>query len=170
MDFLTNARGIQPQILPQTVTRFNGERLVMTLPSGWREENRNSKQVSISSATGEAKATLRGFRCFKTSVAFENWLFASVPFRYKEVGSALVHIPTRQVGIGRRLAVNKLDIVIREYEYGSNQMYLGLAGVRLQNYSVQVVYVVFKTKWNAATENRTIFENCVKTVRIISKN
>src|SRR5271166_5559586 len=116
MNLLTNTRSIQPQILPQTVTRLNGEELVIFFPKSWRRESVSNK-ITFFSPTDEAIVMSHAFRGFKTLSVFENWLFSKVHFRYREVGSALVQIPTRQIGIGRRFAVNKLDIVIREYEY-----------------------------------------------------
>jgi uncharacterized Fe-S cluster-containing protein len=62
--------------------------------------------------------------------------------------------------------VNKLDIVIREYEYANKCKYLGVAGVRLRDVSVSMV---FKSTWDAIVEHRKIFENSVQTVRFIPK-
>jgi len=166
MNLLTNKRDIRPQILPQTVTRLNGEQLVISFPRGWRPE-RHPKKVTVSSPTDEANAEVAGFRGFKSLAQFENWLFSQAHRRYRQVGSALMYVPTRQVGIGRRLAVNKLDIVIREYEYGIKRQYLGIAGVSLRDISVSVM---FEATWSAIAENRRIFENSVKSVRFIPKN
>lgn len=167
MNLLTNTRGIQPQILPQTETRLKGEQLVISFPKGWRYKIEETKKVTISSPTNEARVGVLAFVGFKNLSAFENWLFSKVHFHYREVGSALIQVPHRQIGIGRRLDVNNLDIVIKEFEDASEPKYIGVAGVRLRDVSVSVV---FKGKWNAIAENRKIFENSVKSVRFISKN
>jgi hypothetical protein len=161
-----NTREIQPRIQPQAVTRLDGEQLVINFAKGWRVE-RDSNKITYFSPTDEAIAQTAAFRGFKTFSAFENWLFSGVHFRYQKVGAALIQVPTRQVGIGRRLAVNKLDIVIREYEYENRRKYLGVAGVRLRDVSVSMV---FKSTWDAIVEHRKIFENSVQSVRFIPKS
>jgi hypothetical protein len=162
----TNYRDIQPQILPRTVTRLHGEQLVISFPKGWRYEKK-ATTTNVFSPKNEAKAAVAGFRGFKTLSNFENWLFSSLHYQYEQVGCALIYIPYKQVGIGRRFAVNKLDIVIREYQDASKHKYLGAACVRIRNTSVSVV---FKAKWDAIAENRKIFERSVQTVRFVPKN
>src|SRR5215469_17511395 len=167
MNLLTASRVIQPLTQPQPLTRFNGEQLVISFPKGWPYKIGESREVIISSPTKEATAGVLGYKGFKTFSAFENWLYSQVHFHYRKVGSALLYVPHRQLGLGRRLAVNNLDIVIREFEGASEPKYIGIAGVRLRDVSVSVV---FKGKWNAIAENRKIFENSVKSIRFIPKN
>jgi hypothetical protein len=113
MNLITYTRDVQPQTVPQTVTRFNtqdnrpriqpqavarldGEQLVINFAKGWRAE-KDSNKITFFSPTDEALAQTAAFRGFKTFSAFENWLFSDVHFRYKKIGSALVHVPTRRV-------------------------------------------------------------------------
>lgn len=166
MNLLTNTRDVQPQVQPQTVTRLHGEQIVISFQKGWRLKQEPHKVTSFSS-TDNAKEAVRAFRGFKTFPAFENWVFSLLHSQYKQVGSALMYVPYKQVGIGRRFAVNKLDIVIREFEDASKLNYLGIACVRIQNISVSVL---FTAMWKTIAENRRIFERSVTSLRIIPKN
>jgi hypothetical protein len=164
MNILTNARVIEPQSLSRTATRLSGEWVVISFPGGWREE-RGSKITTVYSPTNETRADLACSRRFKTLAAFEKWLFSSVHFQYRQAGDAIVLVPYKQVGLDRRFAVNRLDIVIREFACGGNQNYLGVAAVRLQNYSASVL---FRSRWDAIAGIRKVFENSVKSIRLIS--
>jgi hypothetical protein len=162
-----NGRDIRPQIRPQTATRPDGERLFIFSPTGWRTIPDPTKEVTFCSPTDGARISACGYWRFKTLSEFEDWLFSFAHSRYQRVGSASVHIPTRQVGLGRRFAVNNLDIVIREYEYEGRQKFLAIAAVRIRNASVAVV---LKAGWSAIAENRKHLETCAKSVRFIPKH
>jgi hypothetical protein len=149
MIFLSKTRGVQPQIQPQTVTQLDGELLIISFPKVWREK-RDFTSHTVSSPANEAKATLAAYRGYKTLSAFENWLFSQEHSRYNQVGPALVYTPYKQTGLGRRFSVNQLDIVIREYQDTNKLSYLGVAGIRIRNASVSVI---FETKSNALPKN-----------------
>ena len=166
MILLTPARDFQPQILPQTVTRLDGEQLVITFPKGWRAET-DRKFVTAYAPADVASARVQAYRGFKTMAAFEQWNFAAVNFIYRQAGGATLHVPYQQVGLGRRFTVNRLDIVIREYQDPGKLRYLGVACIQLRDVFVSVKY---GSRWNAMAENRAIFQKSVTTVRWISKN
>jgi hypothetical protein len=149
---LTNTRGIEPQTLTQTATRPDGKNLVIFFPSDWRLKI-VPEGLTAFSPTNEGQAVARGYGGFGSSSAFQNWLFSSVD-------SQCV-----QIGVDRRLKVNNLDIVIREYQTANKVEYRGLASIRIQDVSVMVAYLC---PWKATTEYRTIFENSVKSVKFAS--
>jgi hypothetical protein len=162
---LTNTREIQPQIQPQTVTRFQGEQLVISFKKGWRLKHEPHKVTGFSS-TDNAKEAVTAFRGFKTFSVFENWVFSLLHSQYEQVGSALIYVSYKQVGLGRRFAVNKLDIVIREFEDANKLKYLGVACVRIRDISVSVVFTAL---WNSISENRRIFEGSVTSLKFIPR-
>jgi len=181
MNLITFTRGIQPQVLPQTFTRINSrwiqpqiqpqavprpdnEELILTVPGSWRIKREPKETIAIS-PTGEAKIWAHGFRSFNTLSDFESWLFPRVHFDYQQVGSALMQIPVREIGMERRFAVNSLDIVIREYECGNKPDYTALAAVRIRN---AFVMVVLNGGWNARAEYGKVHEASVKSLRFVS--
>ncbi len=166
MILLTNARAILPQTRTQPATRFGGEQLVITFPKGWQWTELSGK-VTISSPAGDAQADAKAYKGFKTLAAFENYVFSSAPHHYRQIGAALVYAPYYQVGIDRRFEVNKLSIMIREFQDANKLHYLGVGCVRLLDISVSVL---FTTRWDTLTENRKVFEKSLPTVRLISKN